>query len=59
MTNFASFQNILPDPNNRISRSGGSVNAVGTLDNSSKLGPGFASVKFSTKQTMAKTEGKF
>ncbi len=50
MANFTAYQNILPDPNNKISRSGGSVNPVGTLDNSSKLGPGFASVKFSTKQ---------
>tara|TARA_A100001011_G_scaffold355916_1_gene399524 strand:+ start:608 stop:1381 length:774 start_codon:yes stop_codon:yes gene_type:complete len=50
MANFISFQNILPDPNNKISRSGGSVNSVGNLDLSSKLGPGFASVKFSTKQ---------
>lgn len=50
MADFVAYQNILPDPNNKISRSGGSVNAVGTGDIDSRLGPGFASVKFSTKQ---------
>lgn len=50
MATFTSFQDTLPDPNNRISRSGGSVNPVGTTAINSRLGPGFTSVKFTAKQ---------
>lgn len=50
MATFTSFQDTLPDPNNRISRSGGSVNPVGTTAINSRLGPGFTSVNFTAKQ---------
>ena len=46
MANFTAFQNILPDPNNRISYSGSPAQG----DAGSSLGPGWASVQLTSKQ---------
>lgn len=46
MATFATFQNILPDPNNYLSEAGSSQ----SVDTGASLGPGFTSVKFSSKQ---------
>ena len=46
MSDFTSFQNILPDPNNAISYAGDDDSAsVGVVN-----GSGFASVKFTSEQ---------
>ncbi len=52
MANFTAYQSILPDPNNKISRSGNTVNggSSSASEQFAKFGPGFASVKFSSKQ---------
>ena len=50
MAIFNSFQNILPDPNNKISRSGDSGGTAADSEGEAKAGPGFTSVKFSAKQ---------
>lgn len=46
MATFSSFQDILPDPNNYLSEAGSSQSG----DTGASLGPGFTSVKFSSKQ---------
>lgn len=46
MATFSSFQDILPDPNNYLSEAGSSQSG----DAGASLGPGFTSVKFSSKQ---------
>ena len=46
MATFSSFQDILPDPNNYLSEAGSSQQG----DAGASLGPGFTSVKFSSKQ---------
>ena len=48
MSSFSDFQNILPDPNNTIGSAGQSVGG-GT-------GPGFASVKLSSENKVAKSQ---
>ena len=54
MATFATFQNILPDPNNTISRSGDSAGISGSAGEG-KVGPGFTSVKFSAKQPVMRS----
>ena len=49
MAVFTSFQNILPDPTNTVSRSGDS-GGYGDSKTIGKSGPGFTSVKFNAKQ---------
>lgn len=46
MAQFTAFQNILPDPNNRVSYSGSSA----TSDVGASLGPGWASTQLTSKQ---------
>tara|TARA_Y100001972_G_C7616267_1_gene309035 strand:+ start:483 stop:1259 length:777 start_codon:yes stop_codon:yes gene_type:complete len=48
--NFSSYQDILPDPNNKISLSGDSAGTTSGTIGEGKLGPGFATVKFSANQ---------
>ena len=50
MAIFSSFQDILPDPNNKVSRSGDSGGTTAGSEGEAKAGPGFTSVKFSAKQ---------
>ena len=46
MAQFTAFQNILPDPNNRVSYSGSGASS----DAGASLGPGWASVQLTSKQ---------
>ena len=46
MAQFTAFQNILPDPNNRVSYSG----SASSSDTGAALGPGWASVQLTSKQ---------
>ena len=46
MAQFTAFQNILPDPNNRISYSG----SASSSDTGAALGPGLASTQLISKQ---------
>jgi len=46
MAQFTAFQNILPDPNNRISYSG----SASSSDTGASLGPGWASTQLISKQ---------
>ena len=50
MAAFTSFQNVLPDPNNKIADAG----QIGGATNqpAGTAGPGFASVKLSSRQPM-------
>ena len=51
MAVFTAFQNILPDPNNRISYSGSSSSS----DTGASFGPGWASVQLTSKQPVIQT----
>ena len=50
MGQFSQFQNILPDPNNGIGAAG--------QGDSSKPGPGFATVKLSSEQPYIQSNGE-
>jgi hypothetical protein len=48
MGNFTAFQNILPDPNNKLNNSG----AVNSASDAGAYGPGYSAVTFSSNQTV-------
>lgn len=50
MATFTDFQDVLPDPNNYISRSG----QESSVEPGASLGPGYASVRFSSDQPTIK-----
>ena len=48
MGNFTAFQNILPDPNNKLNNSG----AINSASDAGAYGPGYSAVSFSSNQTV-------
>ena len=48
MADFTAFQNILPDPNNRINNAG----ADNSASDAGAYGPGYSKVSFSSNQTV-------